>query len=334
MLALFCTSLGELITKGNKENGTNIVNNCPWPLGSEKSPAPSVPEPKSSSNATGPVADPSHPVYVCEQHGFKVGDFCIEKGVTDEVYELTQISGAGIALKSRSLWKETVVVKVDIGSFVPKWKLGPRALQTRVGTDDSLAPLVADVCYEEMVAKFHIYKSLRALAPAVLREDLGFYLNPKEIRNTSPIPMGELKLHAYTPFNSISSKDNGGTCCEYASKRYQLQAPKTIIDLTSEKKDVMMVAFWWVGTTPDESAANMELTYSEVEGVRIPAYANKVELPKYSKLCCFRASTSQVSVRARAASSQPNVCELDSGLEEPSKKKAKGDKSKAKKLKA
>ena len=59
---------------------------------------------------------------------------------------------------------------------------------------------------------------------------------------------------------------------------------------------MIIVAFWWVATTPDKALANMRLEHVTVSGgMKVPVLRNTQSIKPFSKLLKFQAAAAAMS---------------------------------------
>ena len=65
-----------------------------------------------------------------------------------------------------------------------------------------------------------------------------------------------------------------------------IEPSKLNSDVADTSKNII-AAFWWVGVTSPPREANMEFTFKEVRGVRVPLLKNHVVIEPNVRLLCY-----------------------------------------------
>jgi hypothetical protein len=297
-----------------------------------KSPA-SAPAPASAASAASHVAslsDLNDPVWLAKQAGFDVGKVVVEKGASGPrtPTALWGIFSIGETVKLQQLCSYTDTlhkVDVDLAEFLTKWAVSNSVVPVQMPKGQQRPEILSTDG-----SRCLIYKAIQDLdaKQGSAANSLCFWRRPDEVRTASrPIPAGGLQLAPVAPLHNITTK-GAATAAEVSHGDGEMfyvhppAKPPLKPDQAIEwPDDSTIAAYWWVETTSDRKLCNMEYSYIEKQGFKIPVLTNSVELPPFTCLKRFVKPKPQVpSITSRLA-----VCDTMKGKGKATGKTAKPD---------
>ena len=246
-----------------------------------------------------------------EQHGFKEGNLISERGVpasTVTCFKITEITDKEIKISSCASYSDdsfsSTLSLQDLAkgwhvvSWAPPFKLNP------------LSPHHRPVCIDIDRARCELFLAVSACdCTSVAVQGLQFWRKPDQLR-TGPksVAVHKLMLAPIAPLANITTKSGPGSVSlgshdvlDFSMDFYISQPSRpAATDGDKPAATAFIVPFWWVSDTTSKSAANMELTHKLHNGIDVPMYTNRVEIPPYTVLARYVAPVVKAPSRASA----------------------------------
>ena len=272
-----------------------------WDL-SAVPPAPSTAPkhaPSSAPSVLESFEDLTDPKKIAAAKGFKVGMKVYQKGVNltndNKVFVITSIDDKGVELKKLCIYSaqgaftgtepllkfvdEWTECKLDLPFIMVRGERRPKALSVDIARAEIL--IAVHKCDAQNKCK-HVAKLVFWRKPDQLRTaDKG--LDKHDIVLCPLVHMSQVLC--------IPQKGNLWTLGFHdvldESLEFCLVPPaKPPVGSTLDQQ-ALVGAFWWVNTTSDKAAANMELFEKKVDGVDVPMMRNFTAVPPFTELCRY-----------------------------------------------
>ena len=297
--------VGQKVEYKDWGNESNVDETTP-------STKPTIKQAASSASAgAATLDDHKNASFIAGKAGFKVGSFVQQKNVDttdgpENIFVIVSI-GAKVELHQVCSYSgDPAKASVGLDTLLTEWSVSKHEPPTQMH-DGQMRPMSLQADRQRAV----LFRALVDFdAKHAHKHSLTFWRKPDEVRTTSDIAKGQLVLVPIAPMSHISYKpitastrrDLTGTR-SIALGEYKLHAeqdavpffvlplakPQSIEHANRFETDSLVAAFWWVGTTTDETKANMALGTMLHNFVNIPVLKNTVDLAPSTKLVTYSA---------------------------------------------
>jgi len=252
-------------------------------------------EKASSSNPAVSFSDVSSPLWIAKEHGFIQGKRYFEKNAGHSTtYVLASFNADGAVFTSHNIWGDSIVKKVGFEDLKSKWSEFKGEIAAIIPTAGYLANDADHVAKE--LARVKVYTELMAMARDLEPDhanDLRFAMFPSEVRTGASFKKGELVLLPTTVLQKISLSviAKAAVTVDVRPYTFSIEAPAkpSTTDVSRWGKNVMISGYWWVGTTSDQSMANMVISKKTQASLTIPALVNSRALKIDEVLMVYKA---------------------------------------------
>ena len=168
---------------------------------------------------------------------------------------------------------------------------------------------------------------------------VSYSLFPRVVRNIEATAKGKLVLAPFTDYAGkvTNKKSEGASVITFQKNTLYVEAPPrpSAVDEASWPAHVLLAAYWWIGTTPDVSIANMELKTEDHSGFKCTVAKNIRALEANEKLMRFVAKVDKAKVSPNDFAKPPKADDVTKPQKaddaaKPAKAKAEGPTKKTK----
>ena len=281
----------------------------PWGAGKKAEAPATESKSESSQTATQPVSnmaslsDHQDPEWVAERAGFGIGVTVIEKKQDeispDGLFGIFEINASQVTLQQLCSYSgKPLKVSMTLSNLLNNWM--PTKMEPPIEmVSRQQRPLSLDVDSQ----KASIFKALMvADSKSAGAESIVFWRRPDEVRTSKHIGAGALTLVPVAPLANISTKSNSAGSAPSLGK-YTIGSDEVEFFVLSPSKpstkaaevsfapEVVLSAYWWIGTTHIQGKANMHASHITENGIRIPIMTNSKPLGPFTKLMAYKART-------------------------------------------
>jgi len=250
--------------------------------------------PAAAATRIASLSDHSDPVWIAKQAGFEVGKTVVEKGVasdTSKGVKLWAIFSIGEKVSVQQMCSYTDSLhkaEIDLPEFLTKWAVTKDSPPLKMPMGQQRPDSLSMDCI-----RCRLYQAIQELdaTKQASANSLVFWRRPDEVRSSSrPIPAGSLQLAPVSGLVSITPKFSAAGCevvDKEGRKFYVLPVCKPSLkpdEGLDWPADALVAPYWWVGTHHDKKLCNMEVSYVEKHGFKIPVLTNPTEIGPFSPL--------------------------------------------------
>lgn len=277
------------------------------------------------------MEDLANPAKVCERAGYVVGSTYVHKQ-SKLLFKLVSVGGQCSFTElnlgfSKPAHLEVSMLEVCSGKVFSKFqgtmpeKLSDSLAESKHinGLDKLQSDILRCKAFEALVGK--------AGASDEQQAPLVYCLHPPQLRAKGDIGKHKLELVPVTMFANILVKKPACTCFEAAVGKQKVwltepPRPKDSDNITW-RPDVSLAPFWWVGTTSQESAANMVLKRASSQDISFMMYTNTRAIKQHEVLCVYAPpSTSEQHTTATIEASASSAVLEGTAAKSAAKRKA------------
>ncbi|CAK0801675.1 unnamed protein product [Prorocentrum cordatum] len=257
---------------GQKVECADWGNGSESPVGETTAPSTKPPKKQATSSAIAAAAtldDHKSASFIAATAGFKVGSFAQQRGIEtaglESIFVIISIGDTVELHQVRNYSRTPGKASVGLDTFLTEWLVSKQGPPEQMD-DGQMRPTPLQVRTASGIAK-----DQPALVPVASMANI----TTKASSQGSSIPLGENKLNADQDAVSF-----------FVSP---LAKPSSVARANWFEPDSLMAVFWWVGTTADETKANVALGAIMHNVVKIPVLKNTVNLAPSTKLRTNRA---------------------------------------------
>ena len=251
-------------------------------------------------------------VWLAQEAGYAIGANVYERQFGYQprgLYKIQNVSNIMVELVKFCEYEgKSDVVKVELDSFMKEWSIfsgdGPFRME---GSESRTQQLKIDK------VRADVYNAMYQLDVV---QELAFYRRPDEVHATVKYAKNALVLCPIAPMNNISAKKTSTSVSIGTHDKVELfcippQKPPIVASPKDACQECVCAAFWWVGVTDDESAANMVEAVRRHDGVGVHVLVNSRVIDARTRLVRFKQAVKKVAlsnVVAVVASEVPVKC--------------------------
>ena len=180
-----------------------------------------------------------------------------------------------------------MTVSVDLGDDLKDWKKSKKTMATLLPIDIAEKHLA----YKHPAVKegISLHQAQIQLHKAYMTSPLsshavGFVANPMGACALKDFAPGELVLKAYGSLHPVKDKEKEKVKVFFGD--FGIAAPKMLSEFDKIDDKTVLVPFWYVKSTMEESLVNMTLEAKQVGSVWLPCYVNSKVLQPGDLLLC------------------------------------------------
>lgn len=280
---------------------------------------------------------------IANRKGYAVNDVVFERsvGAKQGLYTIVAINDL-VSVKERDPFKEThLQVKVPFDVFLSKWAVFKGDAPSRVSGDWSGACAWLRESAELEEARAALSSAMREYASEAATAEPGdvvLCLKPTGLRAKRDFARGDLCLVPYVGMSNISDKskphfiDSGHTAkIDGRDVKLYLMKPSqpSAEDVNKWKEDEVVNPYFWVGSTANESEANMVHRKATEDGVSFSVLTNRCMVKSMELLQVFKPAIIQAPLQGAVEAKPSEEVEPKAGGKgrrgaQPPAKKARG----------
>ena len=245
------------------------------------------------------LEEQADPVWIARQNGFVVGKYYVDKLNPNNIFLLESFTATGVTFQLHALGRTHVEFEL-FDNLKSKYMLHRSKMQLAI-TDDITPHQPEHHAVMQMdLKRAALFSELMAAAVQHSQREadhLTFMLFPPEVRIKSPCKKGELKLLPVTDLGRLHSKRTSSSVLASDGKgtTFSIDAPQKVRDAEQSKwaPGSVFAAYWWVGTTTDETEATVKRGQMKVGKFTVPTFENIKALSVHDKLLVYTEPASE-----------------------------------------
>ena len=293
--AMFLLGNGKLgFEKKDYKSTAELFEQFQKNIGNDNLPAEdeiAVPSDENASSAAARFADANDPKFIAKERGFIVGkNFNMKQNA--RIFKLMRLGDEGAVFIEEAIPVPSVTETIVPYTELRFWSEYKGKVPEMIGEVQNRGLFMNRITAERL--RCEVFCSLIDIGKSHKESEncISYSLFPNTARCTEDVSKGKLTLIPSTDSPSKINLKKAGFQAEvvHGGISYQIDAPlkPTVAEQQKWPPQAMLVAYWWVQSSSDESVVNMVEKKINVGDVAVIAYVNSKKLKAGDKLFKFK----------------------------------------------